>query len=128
MFLMASKRLYPKLKLWISSDADEGVFGDGKWRLLAAIEREGSLRAACESLGVSYRKAWGDLRKTERRIGVKFVERRRGGSDGGSTALTETGRRWLSAYRRFREEIEKVTAKLFDKHIAALSAAAEGWP
>ena len=57
--------LCPRSKLWISSDEAEGVFGDGKWRLLEAIEKDGSLNAASRSLGISYRKAWGDLKKAE---------------------------------------------------------------
>ena len=110
--------LHPRFKLWISSNEAEGVFGDGKWRLLQAIEREGSLTAASEALGISYRKAWGDLRKAERCLGVTFLERRRGGSGGGQTTVTETGRRWLAAYARFRSDVERVTAEAFESHFA----------
>ena len=118
----AQERLYPRFKLWISSSEAEGVFGDGKCRLLAAIEREGSLRAASESLGVSYRKAWGDLRKAERSLGVTFLDRRRGGSGGGQT----TGRRWLAAYMRFRREIRHAIAKAYDTHMGMLLERAKG--
>ena len=104
----------------MSSDQAEGIFGDGKWRLLAAIDREGSLGAACKSLGISYRKAWGDLGKAERRLGVRFLERRRGGIDGGSTALTDIGKDWLDRYGRFRARVERVAAEAFELHIAEL--------
>jgi len=110
--------LHPRFKLWISSNEAEGVFGDGKWRLLQAIEREGSLTAASQALGISYRKAWGDLRKAERCLGVTFLERRRGGSGGGKTTVTETGRKWLAAYTRFRSDVERVTAEAFESHFA----------
>ena len=46
----APKGPHPRFKLWISTDEAQGVFGDGKWRLLAAIQREGSLKAASQSL------------------------------------------------------------------------------
>jgi len=110
----------PRFKLWISSSEAEGVFGDGKWRLLKAIESGGSLRAASESLGISYRKAWGDLRKAEERLGVIFLEKHRGGAGGGETTLTDAGREWIAGYSRFRTEIEKTTAKAFGKHIQKL--------
>lgn len=103
----------PGFKLWLRGDDPKEVFGSGKWRLLEAIEREGSLRAAAEVLGISYRKAWGDLRKAEKALGVMFLERRRGGSDGGETRLTVEGRKWLKEYRRFHEQVAKSVDKAF---------------
>jgi molybdate transport system regulatory protein len=112
--------LHPRFKLWISSKEARGVFGDGKWRLLSAIEREGSLRAASELLSISYRKAWGDLKKAEETLGIKFIRKHRGGSGGGDTVLTDDGRRWVAAYSRFREELERAADKSFEKNIRAL--------
>ena len=112
--------LYPRFKLWISSHEAEGVFGDGKWRLLEAIDREGSLSAASAALGMSYRKAWGDLGKAERCLGRRLVQRRRGGPGGGEAALTATGRAWADAYRRFRSEVERATAEAFQRHVEPL--------
>ncbi len=109
--------LHPRFKLWISSKDAQGVFGDGKWRLLSAIEREGSLRAASELLGISYRKAWGDLKKAEESLGIAFIEKRRGGSGGGDTVLTEEGRKWVAAYTRFRTELERAADRSFEKNI-----------
>ncbi|MHC4096735.1 MAG: hypothetical protein ACYSU3_11845 [Planctomycetota bacterium] len=40
------KQLRTKFKLWLSTEDAEGVFGDGKWRLLKKIDAKGSLRAA----------------------------------------------------------------------------------
>jgi molybdate transport system regulatory protein len=107
-------------KLWLSSGRVSGVFGDGKWRLLEAIEKEGSLRAAVGKLGISYRKAWGDLKKSESALGVSLVEKHRGGSKGGGSGLTEEGRKLLAAYGRFRRDIEKGATKAFEKHIKGL--------
>ena len=107
----------PRFKLWLSSEEAKGGFGDGKWRLLKAIEREGSLKAATDSLGISYRKAWGDLKKAERALGIKLIEKHRGGSGGGETHLTEAGKKWMAAYGRFRSKIEKTVAKEFEAQI-----------
>ncbi len=112
--------LSPKMKLWISSPDDEGVFGDGKWRLLRAIERESSLKAAAESLHISYRKAWGDLKKAEESMGLKFIEKHRGGDHGGETILTDEGKKWLSAYSRFHSELHSALETIFKDHIASL--------
>ena len=101
------KKLEPRFKLWLSSSEVEGAFGDGKWLLLKAIEREGSLRAACESLQISYRKAWGDVKKAEDSLGTALVEKERGGRTGGRTVLTDEGRKWLKAYGKLRGRAEE---------------------
>jgi molybdate transport system regulatory protein len=114
------KELEPRFKLWLNCGDAEGAFGDGKWRLLEAVETEGSLRAASDVLGISYRKAWGDLRKAERVLGVRLVDKRRGGRAGGQTALTAEGKQWLAAYLRFRSEIQEVVKRAYTKHIRGL--------
>ncbi len=98
--------LAPKFKLWISTECGEGVFGDGKFHLLQAVEEHGSLRSAAATLGISYRKAWGDLKNAERILGVPLIEKRRGGLSGGGASLTEAGRRWMKSYERFRNNLE----------------------
>lgn len=98
--------LAPKFKLWISTDQNESAFGDGKYHLLRTIGECGSLRSAAEKLGISYRKAWGDLKKAERILDVRLIEKKRGGQSGGGTVLTEPGRRWVRAYARFRSNLE----------------------
>lgn len=112
------RKMRPRFKLWLNSGDIEGAFGDGKWRLLDAIEAQGSLRAASESLGISYRKAWGDLKKTQSALGVALVEKQRGGKMGGRTVLTDQGRKWINAYGAFRSDIEKAIAKAFGRHFA----------
>ncbi|MHC4916753.1 MAG: winged helix-turn-helix domain-containing protein [Planctomycetota bacterium] len=115
-----SRGLHPRFKLWISSEDAQGVFGDGKWRLLAAIERAGSLRAAAQELGISYRKAWGDLKKAEECLGITFIHKHRGGSKGGDTVLTDEGRKWVAAYSRFREDLEQAAEVSFGENISEL--------
>ena len=114
------KRLRARFKLWLSSKDIEGVFGDGKWRLLKAIDDEGSLNAASKSLQISYRKAWGDLKKAQEALGVSLVEKQRGGVLGGKSSLTRQGKKWVDAYTRFRSDIEKAVAKAYERHIAEL--------
>ena len=114
------KKMRVRFKLWLNSKNVEGVFGDGKWRLLRAIDSEGSLNAASKALRISYRKAWGDLSKAEARLNVTLLERHRGGRMGGTTCLTEQGKEWVKAYTKFRSEIEKAAEKAFKKHMEKL--------
>ncbi len=114
------KKLRTRFKLWLSTEDAEGVFGDGKWRLLKSIDTEGSLKAASQSLHISYRKAWGDLKKAQQCLNVPLVEKQRGGIQGGQTVLTEEGKKWVTAYTRFRTDIEKAIEKAYEKHIKEL--------
>ncbi len=114
------KKLRAKFKLWLSTRDIEGVFGDGKWRLLKAIESTGSLTEASESLKISYRKAWGDLKKAQEALNESLVEKHRGGIRGGQSALTEQGKKWVSAYTKFHNDIEKAIEKAYQKHIKEL--------
>ena len=114
------KKLRAKFKLWLSTEEKEGVFGDGKWRLLKVVEKEGSLSAAAKSQRISYRKAWGDLKKAEETLSIALVEKRRGGTMGGQTVLTSEGKMWLKAYTKFRTDIEKAVEKAYDEHIKEL--------
>jgi molybdate transport system regulatory protein len=113
--------LRPGFRLWLA-DAGEGIapFGPGRWQLLQAIERCGSLRAAAADLAISYRKAWGDLRASERQLGIKLVETRRGGLGGGDTQLTLAGRDWLRAYDRFQASVERAVSRAFVAHFRDL--------
>ena len=116
------RKIHPRFKLWLNSGKIEGVFGDGKWRLLDAIEAQGSLRAASQSLGISYRKAWGDLKKAQAGLHTVLVEKRRGGIAGGQTVLTPEGKKWTDAYIGFRRDIEKAVAKAYQKHFRELTS------
>jgi molybdate transport system regulatory protein len=114
------KKLRARFKLWLSTKDVEGIFGDGKWRLLEAIEAKGSLSAASKMLSISYRKAWGDLKKAEKCLGVTLLEKQRGGSFGGRSTLTAEGKKWVRAYAKFRSDIERAVEKSYQKHIREL--------
>ena len=61
--------------------------------LLAAVERTGSLAAAVDACGISYRAAWGMLRDWHARLGVTLVRLERGRGAG----LTDVGQGLLRA-------------------------------
>lgn len=84
-------------KAWLEKDG-RFVLGEGRAGLLRAIKRHGSLRAAAAALGISYRHAWGMLRKMELAMGRPAVRSLRGGRARGLTQLTEEGEEALRAY------------------------------
>ncbi len=98
-------------KIWMESPDGRGIMGDGKWRLLQAIEKRGSLSAAAVALGISYRKAWGDLKKAETLLGFELIDRHRGGAAGGASNLTEYGKKWLAHYISFHQRMDKAFEK-----------------
>jgi molybdate transport system regulatory protein len=96
-----SQPLQTNFRLWIYSPGTTGVFGDGKYQLLRAVEKHGSLQAATREIGISYRKAWADLHKAEQCLGIPLLTRTRGGTKGGQTTLTPHALVVLAAYDDF---------------------------
>jgi molybdate transport system regulatory protein len=95
----------PGVKLFLQTEEGEGLFGDGRFRLLRKIDETGSIRQASRDLSRGYRKAWEDINRLEEKIGRKVVTRSRGGSGGGSARLTDFGRRMIEAWERYRKEV-----------------------
>ncbi|HIC90476.1 MAG TPA: LysR family transcriptional regulator [Syntrophaceae bacterium] len=93
-----------KLKIWIEENG-QLLFGRGREILLLAIKETGSLSQAAKKLNMSYRGAWGRLRASEDRLGVKLIER--GGKKKRGMELTEEGRDFLEKYRMLRQETEE---------------------
>ena len=109
-------------KLWLSLKNGEGILGDGKWLLLRTIEEVGSISKAAVKLEISYRKAWGDLKKVEDLLGIPVIERHRGGQAGGSSVLTEQGVNLIKAYAKFHNDFDSSFKKSFDRFIKDLSS------
>lgn len=100
-------------KVWLEVDG-EPFLGDGRYRLLRAIERNGSINAAARDLGISYRKAWAQLAAMEDHAPFPLLERRTGGKAGGATLLTEEALRLLDAFGVLREAVNRDA----DQHFA----------
>jgi molybdate transport system regulatory protein len=103
----------PKFKVWVTFG--ELKFGDGRARLLEAIDEQGSLRKAAEAFEMSYRNAWGYLRELERAAGFRFVERAPGGGPHSGMKLTEKGRLFLERYRKFRHGLDDTVTRQFER-------------
>ncbi len=108
-------------KIWIATLDDQGIMGDGKWKILKAIEKYGSLRAATEELGITYRRTWGDLKEIEQQLGIPLLHKIRGGKDGGNTSLTPEGQRLVQTFDAFHEKIDKIMEDAFEEFKKSLN-------
>lgn len=61
------------VQLWFEDAAGSG-FGPGIIQLLSLVHELGSLNKAAKFLGMSYRAAWGKLKKIEEIMGTSLVE------------------------------------------------------
>ena len=104
----------PKLRVWVVF-GPRLKLGDGRARLLDAIDAKGSLRQAASEFGMSYRNAWGYLQELERAAGFKFVERTAGGGPASGMRLTAAGREFLACYRKFRSGVEADAQRHFER-------------
>lgn len=80
--------------------------------LLERIDATGSISAAANAMGMSYKAAWEAVEAINNLSEQPLVERKTGGKKGGGTTLTTHGRRVAGAYRRLEQEREQVLKKL----------------
>lgn len=113
---MKEERLKLRLKLWIDANG-ENAFGPGSAALLKGVEDSGSLAGAARMLGMSYRAAWGRVRKIEARLG-EAVLRKRGGNKAGYE-LTARGHDMLMAYAALHEEMDALAQARFSELFAS---------
>ncbi|HNV95043.1 MAG TPA: LysR family transcriptional regulator [Bacteroidales bacterium] len=95
-------------KIWLETNKNDGILGDGKWKLLKTISETGSLNAAMKKLGLTYRKTWDNLNKIEKIFGFQIIERQRGGKTGGKTVLTPQGQAIVDAFNKFHEKYDPI--------------------
>lgn len=99
-------------KIWLDNEKGEGILGEGIIELLRQIEKTSSLVAASNERGISYRKAWGDIKNAESLLGVQLIDRKRGGECGGTSTLTPDAIRiieaWDKLHLKFDQSIEEM--------------------
>ncbi len=96
---------HPAFKVWM--ETEEGyVFGPGVYSLLKKVTEVGTLKEASTELGMSYRYAWGLIRKAEEKLGEPLIVAHKGGKSGGGGAeLSERGLKFLQEFQSLREQM-----------------------
>lgn len=105
-----------RYKVWLETRQGRPLFGDGIFVLLATVGEACSLAEAARATGMSYRNAWGKIRKVEKRLGCKLIASTSGGAGGGRTELTSEGRRLVAQYAAFRADVDRAVRALFLQH------------
>ncbi len=80
--------------------------------LLERIDASGSIAAAAQAMGMSYKAAWQAVEAMNNLSEQPLVARQAGGQHGGGTRLTEYGRRVVAAYHGLEKARERVLAQL----------------
>jgi len=102
-----------KTKIYLINPDGIEFMGIGVLWLLQHIETFGSIRKAAAHMHLSYAKAHRMIREAEQYSGLKLVERRRGGDLREGTFLSPTGKRFMSAYQLFQEEVKENAERSF---------------
>jgi len=93
-----------RLHLWL--ETENGLFfGPGRALILEQIEKHGSLKKAAENMHISYRAAWGKIKKTEAILGFPLIEKTGAKKDG--FQLTAAGKELMEQYYQWLGETEK---------------------
>ena len=104
--------LAPNYKLWLEYKG-EYVFGPGAYILLKSINKAGTITQGAKDAGMSYRYAWGVIRKIEKKLGAKLLDSFKGGTVGGGGAkVTELGLNLMKMYAK----VNTTFASTIDNH------------
>jgi molybdate transport system regulatory protein len=101
-------------KIWVEDARGKVVFGLGRYRMLEAVQRLGSLQAAAKELKMSYRAIWARISATERRLGKPLLIRTPAGS-----RLTPLGETLLKQFRRILQIVESESNDVYNDLMAA---------
>lgn len=106
----------PVTKITLTDDNGIKFFGEGPLRLLRAVERTGSLRAAATEMEMAYSKATKLIKQAETSLGFPLTTRSTGGKDGGGSVLTSEGKRFLEQYEAYRDACIRENRRLYREH------------
>ena len=105
------RKIRPRIKVQLTGS--EPFFGPGVRTLLEWIREEGSVRDACEKMGLSYSKGRKMLDRAEKELGYTIVERSPGGKNGGGARVSGEGLKLLEKYERFEKELTETAAEKY---------------
>jgi molybdate transport system regulatory protein len=98
----------PAWKLWLELESGP-VFGKGIAVLLEAVRDSGSILAASRAAGIQYRQVWTLISRAEMKLGLRLVQRSRGGTGGGGSRLTPVALMLLRRYHCLENALIKAS-------------------
>lgn len=101
--------IMPVVKVHVWFEKNEGVyFGHGRYELLLLISELGSLKLAAEQMGISYRGAWGKIKKTEEVIGKPLIYK---DNNKEGYKLTEFGKDFVTEFKSYYDDVTDFASK-----------------
>ncbi len=94
-----------RIHIWLEIK-DDMFMGLGRIQLLERIDRHGSLSKAASSMKMSYRAAWGRMKKTEALVGKPLVDK---SGPKKEYRLTKFGHEVVHLFREWQEDVEQYT-------------------
>jgi molybdate transport system regulatory protein len=108
----------PRAKFWLELDG-QYVFGRGISEILKAVAQTGSIKAAADRVGKSYRFVWARVKQTEQSLGASLVHTQIGGSGTHRSELTELARDLVRDFDALRERALALVRREFTQGVAA---------
>lgn len=99
-------------KIWIEDSRGKVIFGLGRYRILDAVRRTGSMNAAAKELHMSYRAVWMRVRSSEKRVGKTLIVR-----EGKGSRLTPFAENLMKQYRRLLSVVQTETDEVYESLI-----------
>lgn len=96
-----------KYKVWIENNG-RVMFGRGRDDILKAIDEQRSLNAAAKKLEMSYRAAWGRLKASEERMGIRLANI---GKHDKTMQLTPQARAIIERFEKLENDMEELLRK-----------------
>lgn len=99
----------PEVKVHVWFEKNDGVyFGHGRYELLLLINELGSLKLAAERMGISYRGAWGKIKKTEEVIGKPLIYK---DNNKEGYKLTDFGKDFVNEFKSYYDDVTGYASK-----------------
>lgn len=109
--------LHPKVA--IALVREDKVFDKKAMMLLRTVEYDGTVKDACKKIKMSYSKAWNMISALEANLGYKLIERSPGGEAGGTSTLTQKGRRLLYGYQSYIDRVQNFADECFSDYFGS---------
>jgi len=103
-----------KSRIWIEIDGHV-LLGEGRVRLLKALEETGSLSKAAKKLEISYRKAWSLVDAVNKSSKKPVIKSSIGGKGGGGAQVTPYGKDLIKVFDTINKNCWKYLDKQADK-------------
>lgn len=110
-----------KYKIWI--DQDGKAFGQGPYKLLEGIKRNGSLSQSAREINMSYSQAHTMMKTLGQKLGFPLIKSKTGGVGGGKTEITAEAQQLLNVYGDFYRDCEAALDEIFYNYFLANKSA-----